>query len=155
MKYMKKLSIGLIFFLLFCVAAEAFAQKDQEKGVFIVNSSVPVIAVTKKEVEKIYLGKMNVWEGKLKISPCLMDPKTDIGKRFFDDVLDMSYRKFSKYWLKVVFSGLRPAPPEFKNPEDVISYVSQRDGGIGFIPESMAKSLEGCKILKVRGIENF
>ena len=155
MKYIKRLSIALMLGLLFSVVANGFAQKAQDKGVFIVNRSVPVTSVTKKEIEKIYLGRMNAWEGKLKISSCILGPKTDLGDRFFDKVLKMSYRKYSKYWLKIVFSGSKPAPFEFQTAEDVINYVSQKDGGIGFIPESMAQSLEGCKILKVQGMDNF
>ncbi|MCB0305645.1 MAG: hypothetical protein KDI38_17920 [Calditrichaeota bacterium] len=153
MKYFQKLRMTFLLGILLCMAGTMSAQ--EEKGVFIVNESVPVESISKKDLEKIYLGKMKAWEGKLKISPCLMDEKTELGERFFDDVLDMSYRKFSGIWRKIVFSGSSPAPAEFKTSEEVIEYVSQHDGGMGFIPESMLEGLEGCKVLKIEGLESF
>ncbi len=155
MEYIKRTSLLITFCLFLGVYSSLFAQENADKGVFIVNASVPVESVSKKELEKIFLGKMQAWEGKLKVSPSIMHHKTDIGDRFFDDVLDMSYRKYNKHWLKIVFSGSNAAPPEFKTVEEIIAYVSQKDGGIGFVPASAAKDLESCKVLTVQGMDGF
>tara|TARA_B100000315_G_C14381158_1_gene497531 strand:- start:453 stop:587 length:135 start_codon:yes stop_codon:yes gene_type:complete len=43
-----------------------------------------------------------------------------------------------------------------KTVEDVIEYVSQHEGGIGFIPEQIENaSLRDCKVLKIDSKDKF
>ena len=123
----------------------------QQKGLVIVNKSVPVDSLSQSELQKIFTGKIQNWENNLKVKPVLLDPKSDLGKRFFDNLLEMSAREYNRIWLKTIFSGSSPRPLEMSTPEQVMEYVAQKDGGIGIIPAELAESelLENCKVLKI------
>ena len=145
-----KLRILIYNFLTYCYLCSLFCNSyAEEKNVLIVNKKIIIESITKTELRKIYLGKTALWNGKIKTQPCLINAKTSLGRNFFEEVLDMPVEKFKRYWLRKVFSGYGAPPTSFNSVEEVIEFVSKKEGGIGFIPESKFKSLPNCKILKV------
>ena len=153
MNYVKFLSSTLA--VLWVLLGMSFNVSAQEKGVLIVNNSVEITAISKKNLRKIYSGKSFVWENKLMIKPCMLAFANDVTERFLKKVLKTSERKYQKVWLRKVYSGSSPAPPVLKTPEEVIKYVSGNDGGIGIVPQSAAGELENCRIINIDALETF
>ena len=51
--------------------------------------------------------------------------------------------------------GANDAANVFGTAEEVIDYVSKNEGGIGFIPETKAKALKNCKVIKLDSKATF
>ena len=126
-----------------------------ENGVIIVNKKVKKEAITKSEIQKIYLGKVTLWNNDFKIRACIMNAKTEVGKKFFGTALNMSAKKYKKHWIRQVFSGYGASPNVFGTAEEIIDFVSKNEGGIGFIPEAKAKVLKNCKVIKLGSKATF
>ncbi len=140
------------FFIIFFFCNRLYAE---ESGVIIVNKSIKIETISKSDIRKIYLGKMTLWGNKSKIQPCIINIKTEFGKKFFDAVLSTTPKKYKRHWLKQVFSGYGSAPHSFATPEEVIEFVSKNPGGIGFIPKANSESLKNCNIIKLDSEHNL
>ena len=138
----------ITFALLLILAAPAMAQ---ETYILIVNESVDVSKLSKKELKKIYRGKMKMWSKDLDIRPCYANVNTKTGKVFFKKLLKISPAKFKKYWLRMVFSGSGAAPVSLGNVESIIDFVSKNPGGMGIIPASYKDKLKGVRIVGLSG----
>lgn len=114
--------------------------------IVIGNRSVPVSTLTEKEVQRIYLGKKKVWNNGLKvIFAKLGDDKTT--KRFLKHFVKKSPSMFRKYWKKKTFTGVATPPQEFKREKDLVQYISETKGAVGYISSKSYTS--SVKILSV------
>jgi len=140
---------NLVLFLLFLVfSVNVYAGGG--KYLLIVNKSVKVESISKKDLKKVYRGKLRQWDkSETPIKPCYVDAKSKEGKVFFDKLLKVKPNRFKKFWLKMIFKGKGPAPVEETSSDGVIDFVSSNSGGVGIIPESAReKALEsGAKII--------
>lgn len=127
-------NINKIFVLLFIsFSVSLFAQET----VVIVNNSVKESTLSKNDIKKIYLGKTDAWEDGSNVHLAYLDPiSTELGSKFFSDVVDVTFQKFSKIWIKKVFSGYGSKPAKFSEEKAIINFVSQNKGAIGFIKAS-------------------
>ena len=114
----------------------SFVLIGQEKGVVIANLDVDVSSVTKFGLKRIYLGQKKFWTDGNPVIPIMLSDKKakEITKRFFNDLLNTSARKYKKGWLKLTFSGNGSAPKRFKSVKKLILYVAETSGAVGFIP---------------------
>ena len=142
MNFLKMLIVGFTIIL----SANSFAQSFT----VVVNNSVNISDIDKSELQRIYLGKIELWNNNTKIIPCYISPaKNEAGKSFFYTVIEMDLEKFNKTWLKKVFAGYGVKPNEFSDENDLIEFVSKTNGAIGFISTS-SKGKEGsCKVIKL------
>ncbi len=114
--------------------------------IVIANRSVPVSELTKKEVKSIYLGKIKVWDNGLKVYFArLGDDKTT--KKFLKHFVKKNPRMFRKYWKRQAFSGGANPPREFKREKDLVQYVSETKGAVGYI--SSMSYTDSVKIISV------
>lgn len=103
-------------------------------GQMIVNSSVSD-ALSADDIKAIYLGKKTQLVDGQAAKPAYPDTIDAVGTAFFTDVVKKSHKKFKKYWVKRVFAGNGVPPKSLSNDGDVIKYVTNNPGGIGFVSE--------------------
>jgi len=127
---------------------------DQQNAVIIVNKNSTMGSISIDDLQEIYMGNKKLLNG-IKIQPCMLNIKSKLSKEFIEDIIKMSPSKFKKYWLKRIFSGYGVGPTSLRSVEEVIKFVSQHEGGIGFIPEQMKASLGECKILRIDLKDDF
>jgi len=134
-----------ILIILFLFSVQAFAGKY----LLIVNKSVDEKNLSKKELKKVYRGKIRQWDSGVQIQPCYLDAGTKSGAAFFKGLLKVKPKKFKKFWLKMIFKGNGPAPIEESTINGVIDFVSSNQGGVGIIPESQREKAEeaGAKVI--------
>lgn len=146
---MKLIKIILITVVLM-LATKGYAQSVT----VIVNNSVNISSIDKSELQKIYMGKVELWGNNIRVIPCYIRPdKNESGNLFFEKVLEMDLDKFNKAWLKKVFAGYGTKPNEFTDDNNLIEYVSKTNGAIGFISSSNKVKASSCKVIKTEGIE--
>lgn len=123
---MKKIFIYLLIIMLLSSTA-AFADI-----LIISNKDVPDSALSRKEVQEIFLGKRVQWSDNSKIRFVTVK-NPDIHKAFLKQYLKKSNSKWKAYWKRMVFTGRGTPPKQFKTTQELLDYVSKTDGAVGYI----------------------
>lgn len=114
--------------------------------VIIANTSVGDATLTKKGIRDIYLGKQVKWADGSKIYLSALK-KSDIHKKFTKNYLSKNPAQFRMYWKKMVFTGKGRAPESYKSEADILKYVAETEGAIGYISSGI--SPEKVKLITV------
>ena len=123
--------------VLWTVSGQADASSKREL-VVIVNKANTVGSISKAELASIYLGKRKMWVTGDIVKPCdLQEPGVDEEQTsmgyFSARYLNKDMPTLKSYWIKMIFSGKGEPPPSFKKPEEVIRFVSENPGSLGYI----------------------
>lgn len=99
----------------------------------LVQAQVPVNQIKLSELKKIYLGTRTFWDQSLAIHTTQLDTSLLTTSSFVEIALEMSITSYTNYWRRRVFSG-RGLPPRILNSEtELMTYISNTEGAIGFI----------------------
>ncbi len=111
----------------------SFAQAEDSAFRVIVNASNEVSSIETADVSKFFYKKKSKWEDGSKIKPVDQSRSSDVRKAFSEEVMGKSVSAIKGYWHQQIFSGRGVPPPEKKTDQDVISYVKENPGGIGYV----------------------
>jgi ABC-type phosphate transport system substrate-binding protein len=144
----------LLLFALLCSAlfavfgqARADSRPPAPPYVVIVHPNNPNAALSRRFVADAFLKKVTRWPDGSVIKPVDLPPDSNARAHFSDEVLSRSVSAVKSYWQQIIFSGRDVPPPELANDEDVVKYVAQNGGAIGYV--SGATALNGVKTLRV------
>jgi hypothetical protein len=141
------LRISLVLVIVGISLYTVASMAQEEAVVIIANVAMPDRSLSKTEVQNIFLGKLTKVDG-TKITFVIL--KTgDIHAEFLETYLSRTPSQYTKYWKKLVFSGKGRSPKAFDSEEDLIAYVEQTQGAIGYIAASTAQSLQNEHIRNV------
>jgi hypothetical protein len=115
--------------------------------VLIANPSAASKTLTKAEVKKIFLGKKVIWEDDQEIK-LTIGQKGSTNKEFLRTFVNKSESQFERYWRNQVFTGKGFYPKSLKTNAEIIAYVAQTNGAIGYI--SSETSPEGVNVIKIK-----
>ena len=96
----------------------------------IANKTAPVDNITKVELSDMFLGKKLLWSNNQRIDVAYIKNTEENNKNFFKDYINISQKKFQRYWLKKIFSGYGLAPKVFTESALVINHVKNTQGAI-------------------------
>lgn len=127
---------GLVI-ALWAVSGQADASPKGEL-VVIVNKANPLGSISRAELSSVYLGKRKMWATGDTVKPCdLQEPGVDEEQtamgHFSVRYLHKDLSSLKSYWIKMIFSGKGEPPPAFKKPEEVIRFVSENPGSVGYL----------------------
>ena len=130
------------FCFVLCFTPETISQ------VVIVNKANPIEKISKSLLRNIFLGNYISWENGRRIQ--IVDFTSDIPLRklFDENILNLSPQKVSMIWVKVSLSGKSIPPKIVHAEEDVKSFLTENEGGIGYIKNS-ANLPHSLKIIQV------
>lgn len=112
--------------------------------VIIANPSVTVASLPRNTLVEIYLNTKTRWENDEKIRVVML--KTGATHdTFVQEMLKTSAERLTTLWKKVVFTGAGTPPKIVKQETDVIAFVAETPGAIGYI--DAATPHEGVKVL--------
>ena len=114
--------------------------------VVIANKNVAENALDKGAAERIFLGKKTTWENGDKIVPVTLDGG-DAHADFLKSCVGKTPSQFSAYWKQQIFTGKGTPPRSFKNEADLVKYVSETPGAVGYV--SSGASVENVKVIKI------
>ncbi len=120
-----------VFLAMFCGAAAA------EEPVLIAHPDVTIDTLQQKEAARIFLGKTTRWENGDKIIPVVLK-KGALHDAFLKKVVKKTPFQFSNYWKRLVFTGRARAIKNFKQSEELVTFVSQTKGAIGYAQQTAA-----------------
>lgn len=113
----------------------------------IVNNSNNVSSVSKSELSDLFLKKKAKWSGGQTVSPVDLSGKSSIRESFSQEVLGKSVGAIKSYWQQFVFAGKGTPPIEKNSDSEVIEYVKNNEGAVGYI--SAGANIVGVKVVTV------
>ena len=131
---MKKLILALLVLSALFAALWSSAQSSNFK--IIVHKDNPVESLSAKDISNLLLKKKTKWDSdgfKVAADPIDLEGGSETRESFSREVHGRSVSSIKSYWQRQIFSGREVPPPEVKSEAEVVAYVSQRPGGIGYI----------------------
>lgn len=122
----KLFSLMLLFSML-------LATNTSVAGIVAITHPDNDINLTKKEVQRIFLGKLKTFPGKGLVIPIDLPADSDIRLVFSEKLLNKDMRQVSAYWSRLIFTGKGLPPKQVESPEAVKKLVSRNPDAIGYI----------------------
>ena len=117
-----------VFFLLLLSVRIAAANE----GVWVVaNVNNQAFSLTKAEIRNLY---MKSGTTTYELEPVAMSPGNRIRSIFNAKVIALPESRIQSYWAQMRFSGRQTRPVEYDNLEEMINYVSNHEGAVGYVP---------------------
>ena len=130
-------------------AAASAEQPDPANGYrIIVHPANPLTSVDPRFLEDAFLKKVTRWTSGKVIRPADIGASSAARASFSKEVLNRSVAAVRAYWQQRIFSGADVPPPEFDRNEDVVAYVLQHEGAVGYV--SGSANLGVAKTVAVR-----
>lgn len=111
----------------------------------IVNPANPATAVDRAFVAQAFLKKVRRWPDGHTIQPVDLTRDSAVRRQWSLDLLGRSVDAVKNYWQQLIFAGRDLPPPELPSDTDVVTYVLQNPGAIGYV--SGGTPLRGAKVL--------
>jgi len=103
----------------------------------IVNPSNPITEISFSDLVAIYKGKKTLFEGNGAIMPIDYGDNSPCKKKFYRLFLHRDIEKMKRYWVRMIFSGNGSPPAMMKNSSQVLDFIANNTGGIGYLPREM------------------
>jgi len=101
----------------------------------VVNKANTTDSLGKSDVKAIFMGKAKNFPNGTQVTPVDQKDK-GIYKTFYKSVAGKSPAKMKKHWVKMTFTGKATAPKSVGGNSDVITFVTQNSGAIGYVDAS-------------------
>lgn len=125
----------------------AFAPLSQAGDILIIaNKEVSASALSKDEIRSIFLGEKIRWDNDQKMIFVIL--KTKEHDDFLKAYIGNTAAQYLNYWKKMVFTGKSKSPKAFDSPEQLLDYVAETQGSVGYIPSEAYN--EKVKIISVK-----
>lgn len=106
--------------------------------VVVVNARSGVAVMTRNEVINIYFGRNRQFFNGLEAKPVDLHDSNPARAQFYRLLVGKEIPEINAYWSRQVFTGTMQAPPRLETTDDVLRWVANNPGGIGFIELSRA-----------------
>ena len=125
-------------FVCFGIAMVLIAGAAYADVVIIANKNVQETSLSPDVLQEIFLGKRVQWKDNSKISFVLIKNE-ELHEVFLKTYIKKSSSQFKSYWKNMVFTGQGSTPTSFETPKEIIDYVSNTPGAVGYIESGDAK----------------
>lgn len=141
MKYLK-----LLFLIFLC--SGLFQNVDAQIAVIVKKGNF-LDDITIAELKEIFLGEKKTWGNGTRI--ILVDQKSnrDLSNNFYKVTTGKSLSRVKEIWIKKMITGEMSPPKAFNSDADIIYFVSQNYGAIGFIEAK--NKVDIVKVLTIEG----
>lgn len=120
---------GLILVLSHSINAEEIA--------VIVKAGWADSSLSKKQLKRIYLGRLTKWPSGSMVMPIDYKEGGAIRETFYSKVVKTNPRQLKAYWTKRVFAGKGAPPQVVANEHATKVWVVQNPGAVGYISKSL------------------
>ncbi len=115
--------------------------------VFIGNPSVPVSELSVYDIKSIFLGSKINWNDSSDLI-FVTQKKSTCHELFLQKYINKTPSQYADYWKRQLFTGRGQAPKTMENDQEVITFVQQTKGAIGYV--STDTGLDKVKVLKIK-----
>ncbi len=118
-----------------------------EDVVLVGNPSIKELTLTEKEIKKIFLGKKIAWDDRTKIVIALQKAPA-VHSAFLIRYIHQSPSMFANLWKRQVFTGKVASPKYLPNNQEMIRFISETKGAIGYV--SSGTNVDAVKTFRLR-----
>ena len=141
-------SLSLLWLLSLFLATK-LATGDESAGFkVIISASNPTSSVSREDASKMFLKKKTRWSNGAKVLPVDLKEDSDTRSAFSKAIHRKKASSIEAYWQQRIFSGRDVPPPKMSSVEEVLMFVEQNPGAIGYVPADTNLS-DKCKVLEV------
>jgi len=117
------------------VAAQSSPSSAQKSDSFVVvvNSANPIKEISHADLMQIFLKRVSKWSNGAHVAPVDLGRRSPVRAVFTKDVHNRSVASIGTYWQQQIFSGRDTPPPEKSSDADVVTFVRETPGGIGYV----------------------
>lgn len=106
--------------------------------VVVVNARSGVAAMTRNEVINVFFGRNRQFFNGLEAMPVDLQDSHPKRLQFYKMLVGKDVSEINAYWSRQIFTGRMQAPPRLASTEEVLKWIVDRPGGIGFVELSRA-----------------
>ena len=143
---MKKIYILTILLLIFVVTQVLIAQSDKDFKV-IINVNNKIDDLSKAKLDNIFMKKVTQWTDGTKIYPVNLNSRSFVRKAFSKSIHEKDIEAVQAYWRKQIFSGTNVPPLEKDSDAEIVKYVMENPGSIGYVSKNT--DTQGTKVIKL------
>ena len=147
---MKTITLSLCAIFIFAIGSIAMGQT-----VMIVNQDNPQTSITKAQITNIFLGNSTKWNNGQKALPIDQPKSTTPGKAFLAKIVGMSEADYKKIWVEKMLSGQAEPLPVKPSDEEIIKFVKENPGAVGYIDNANLIAGTGVKAIEIDGKTNW
>ena len=127
-----RLRLKTLIFVFVFVSVFYCAAAIAGEVIVIANKNVSESSLSTAEIKDIFLGEKTSWADNNRINFVVLKDD-EVHKTFLDKYVNKTPMGYNSYWKKLVFVGKGKAPRSFSSPKELVDYVAQTDGAIGYI----------------------
>lgn len=135
-------TIGWLFLLILATPVAAFAADY----VVIVNPQNALHSISPKDLSLVFLKKNTRWPNGQKIELIALPDTTSASIAFDKEIFKRSPAAIRAYWQQEIFSGRSVPPIEKTTDDEVIAFVANNPGAIGYVAVAPKA---GVKVIKL------
>jgi ABC-type phosphate transport system substrate-binding protein len=137
----------LLLQLVFAGSGSQSRAQNQTNFQVIVNPENPLTTISKSQLSKIFLKKELKWENGKEIQPVDLKENSKVRQVFSEKIHGRPVSAIKAFWQKMIFSGRQIPPQEKESDPEVVSYVAEHPGAVGYVsPKTL---LSRVKIIQV------
>jgi ABC-type phosphate transport system substrate-binding protein len=115
--------------------------------IVIVNPANKVAALSRADLQRLFLRNSTAWSTGDACKPVDLPKASAVRVAFSKEVLGRNMAALDQFWTHSVFSGRAVPPAERKTDRDVVEYVRENSGAIGYV--SSGAGFDGVKKVAV------
>lgn len=136
---MKSFILHFIIWIFIFIPDTAFVAPQTPSGVIIVNNSNPSAELSASQAKLLYTRKIKrLWPNNKPIKPVSFKGKTALQTSFYSKVLSMTQEEVDAYFKQRQFANSETLPTEVSSEKDMVEFVADNEGAIGFVSASYA-----------------
>ena len=99
----------------------------------VVSADHPIDSITPEELSKVFLRKQWRWADGSSTAPVDQKPESPARLAFTRAIHKRSVGSIKNFWQSRIFSGKATPPPELATDLDVLKFVEDQSGGVGYV----------------------
>ncbi len=138
--------LALVLVLLVLAGTPTSGQVDAFQ--VVVNRSNSTDSMTSKKLARTFFKKDLQWPSGFRVLAVDQVPASPVRVAFSEEVLGKTVRQTQSYWQRALFSGLDVPLLEMADDAEVMEFVSQNAGAVGYVGAG-TELIDGIRVLEV------
>ena len=143
---MKRL-VRILVLAAFGLTARRIGAQDASAYKVIVNVSNPTTQLSRLKLGEMFLKKTPRWADGHPIQPVEPPGKSPVRQRFDLEIFGKQVIAVSAYWQQMIFSGKGVPPPERSNDADIVAFVRETPGAVGYV--AAGTDVSGVRVVAI------
>jgi ABC-type phosphate transport system substrate-binding protein len=137
-----------VLLALFCGGLVAQRSAAGEAYRVIVNPSNPATTVSRTDLARLFMRTAGTWPDGTPAAAVDQPRTAPVRDAFSRDVHKRDADRVVAHWATLVYAGREMPPPVRRSDQEVLEFVRQTPGGVGYV--SAHAAVDGVKVIAVR-----